>query len=204
MIRTPPWSDHRVIPLVVFDDLDSVIPLCELLRDTSIGIIEIALRSPVALDAILRATTVSGLVVGAGTLLTPADAEAARQAGAHFGVSPSATEQMLSWAGASGFPYLPGVATPTEAHRAYEHGFTSLKVYPANTLGGLEFVDSLRAVLPDVSVMPSGGVKEEIAREYLAHPGVFAVSGSWLTPRQMIASGDFDTIASLLSPWSTP
>jgi 2-dehydro-3-deoxyphosphogluconate aldolase/(4S)-4-hydroxy-2-oxoglutarate aldolase len=132
-----------------------------------------------------------GLIVGAGTVLTPEQVDACAAAGAQFIVSPGFDEDVVARAQEAGLGVLPGVATATEVQRALRSGLTELKLFPADRLGGIAMIDSLRGPFPDLRFMPSGGVTAGNAVEYLAHPGVFAISGSWMATRAAIASGDF-------------
>jgi 2-dehydro-3-deoxyphosphogluconate aldolase/(4S)-4-hydroxy-2-oxoglutarate aldolase len=198
-----PWDGHSVVPLLVVDQLSHLSEVLHTLVAEGMSIVEIGLRTSVALDAIALASEIPGLTVGAGTVLDVDSAKAAVDAGASFGVSPSSHPEIMGWALDHPWPYIPGIATPTEAHLALDAGFHNVKVYPAARLGGVEFIEALWAVFPTLRFMPSGGVSDGNAREYLDHPGIFAVSGSWLTPRTAVNTGDLSALKNALSRWRT-
>lgn len=187
-----------VIPVVVLDDADDAVPLVRALWAGGIGIVEVTLRTPAALTAIHRiAAEVPDVVVGAGTVISPAAAEDARTAGAQFLVTPGATPAVLDAAQHTGLPLLPGAATVSEVLALRERGLTQVKFFPAEPSGGARFLSSVAAVLPDVLFCPTGGITAATAPEYLALPTVRCVGGSWLTPRDAVAAGDWARIQSL-------
>jgi len=180
--------------LVVFNRVDDVAPVIDALMEGGIGIIEIALRTPSSLSSLEKAAALGSLTVGAGTITKPTELAWARNAGATFGVSPATSPGLLGALAENEWPFIPGAMTISEAMTLRDNGFQSIKLYPFNSVGGLNFVASLRAVLPDLTVMPSGGVDASLASELLRHNGVFAVSGSWIAPPAAIASGDWKGI----------
>ncbi|MEU6431951.1 bifunctional 4-hydroxy-2-oxoglutarate aldolase/2-dehydro-3-deoxy-phosphogluconate aldolase [Microbispora sp. NPDC046973] len=189
-----------VVPVVVLDDAESAVPLARALVAGGLPVIEVTLRTPVALDAIRRiAAEVPEAVVGAGTVRSPEDVEAATGAGARFLVSPGTTPGLLAAMLASGVPFLPGVATATEAMTLAERGVRELKFFPAEPAGGVAYLKSLSGPLPDVRFCPTGGITPSNAPAYLALPNVGCVGGSWLTPRSLVTSGDFARIEKLAS-----
>lgn len=189
-----------VVPVVVLDDADSAVPLARALVAGGLPVIEVTLRTPVALDAIRRiAAEVPEAVVGAGTVRSPEDVEAAAGAGARFLVSPGTTPGLLAAMLASGVPFLPGVATATEAMTLAERGVRELKFFPAEPAGGVAYLKSLSGPLPDVRFCPTGGITPSNAPAYLALPNVGCVGGSWLTPRSLVTAGDFARIEKLAS-----
>ncbi len=180
-----------LLPVVVIDDADAARPLAEALRDGGIHHIEVTLRTPAALDALRAMTEVDGVTVGAGTVLTAEQADAATAAGAAFLVSPGWDPALGAHMRRHGLSWIPGVATPGEAMAARATGFSRLKLFPVEMLGGVAFVDALAAVLPDVTFAPSGGIRAEQARDYLSRPSVETVGGSWMAPRDLVRARDF-------------
>ncbi|WP_169982412.1 bifunctional 4-hydroxy-2-oxoglutarate aldolase/2-dehydro-3-deoxy-phosphogluconate aldolase [Microbispora sp. H10836] len=189
-----------VVPVVVLDDAESAVPLARALVGGGLPVIEVTLRTPVALDAIRRiAAEVPEAVVGAGTVRSPEDVEAATEAGARFLVSPGTTPGLLAAMLAAGVPFLPGVATATEAMTLAERGVRELKFFPAEPAGGVTYLKALSGPLPDVRFCPTGGITPSNAPAYLALPNVDCVGGSWLTPRSLVTAGDFARIEKLAS-----
>jgi 2-dehydro-3-deoxyphosphogluconate aldolase/(4S)-4-hydroxy-2-oxoglutarate aldolase len=187
-----------VIPVAVIDDAGTAVPVARALVAGGVAVIEVTLRTPAALDAIRRiADEVPGISVGVGTVTTPAQLEEAASAGASFVVSPGCTPRLLDAMTASGLPCLPGAATVSEMLTLLEHGFTELKFFPATAAGGLAYLRSVAAPLPGLRFCPTGGLTPETAPDYLALPNVACVGGSWLTPADAIAAGDWTTIRSL-------
>lgn len=189
-----PWSGTRIVPLVVIDDPRQTELLLDSLAEAGLNLVEIALRTPRAMDSIKIATQMGGFTVAAGTVLTPTQLNQVFEAGVDFAVSPSFSEELSDAVSVTGMPWIPGIASASEALAARNRGFKSVKIYPANLLGGPQFVQSLGAVFEDLSFMPSGGVSQENFLDYLSQSNVFAVSGSWIAPRNLIAQGEFAEI----------
>ncbi|MFJ4037571.1 bifunctional 4-hydroxy-2-oxoglutarate aldolase/2-dehydro-3-deoxy-phosphogluconate aldolase [Microbacterium sp. NPDC090007] len=183
-----------LLPVLILDDVESARSLAEALRDGGISQAEVTLRTPAALDALRVMASVGDLTVGAGTVLTCEQADASVEAGASFLVSPGWDPALAAYAGELGVPLIPGVATPSEALAARAAGCSQLKVFPISTLGGVAFIDALAAVFPDVTFVPSGGIRPEHAREYLSCPSVETICGSWMAPRALVAAGDFAAV----------
>lgn len=186
-----------VVPVLVIDDLAHAEPLARALVAGGLPALEVTLRTSVALDAIRVMTRVAGGVVGAGTLLTPDDARAAKAAGAKFGVSPGATDRLLDACGAEGLPLLPGAATATEVMALLERGYTVQKFFPAETSGGAPALKAIGAPIPQVKFCPTGGIGLKNAVDYLSLANVLCVGGSWVAPREKMLSGDWEGIAAL-------
>ncbi|MGM1064784.1 bifunctional 4-hydroxy-2-oxoglutarate aldolase/2-dehydro-3-deoxy-phosphogluconate aldolase [Saccharothrix sp. Mg75] len=187
-----------VIPVVVVDDAAHAVPLARALLRGGIGVIELTLRTPAALSAIERvAAEVPEIVIGAGTVTAPEHAEQAAKAGAAFLVTPGSTDAVLAAAEDTGLPFLPGAATVSEAMRLAERGLTALKFFPAEAAGGVDYLKSIGGPLPGLRFCPTGGITPESAPRYLALPNVSCVGGSWLTPKDALAAGDFDRVESL-------
>ncbi|MCE6997654.1 bifunctional 4-hydroxy-2-oxoglutarate aldolase/2-dehydro-3-deoxy-phosphogluconate aldolase [Saccharothrix sp. S26] len=187
-----------VIPVVVVDDAEHAVPLAEALLRGGVRVIELTLRTPAALAAIERvAAEVPGIVIGAGTVTAPEHAEQAAKAGAAFLVTPGSTDRVLNAAEDTGLPFLPGAATVSEAMRLAERGLTSLKFFPAEAAGGVDYLKSIGGPLPGLRFCPTGGITPATAPNYLALPNVGCVGGSWLAPKDALASGDWARIEEL-------
>lgn len=189
----------RVIPVVVIDDAADARELAAALSRGGIRCAEITLRTPAGLDAIraIAREADPGFAVGAGTVLDVDQFDAAADAGATFVVSPGLDPAIVQRAEDRGISVLPGVATATEAQHARRLGLRTVKFFPADRLGGLATISALAAPFTDLAFVPSGGVSAANIGEYLAHPAVPAVSGSWMVSRQLLAERAFDRIESL-------
>ncbi|WP_017624567.1 bifunctional 4-hydroxy-2-oxoglutarate aldolase/2-dehydro-3-deoxy-phosphogluconate aldolase [Nocardiopsis chromatogenes] len=187
-----------VVPVVVLDDADTAVPLARALVRGGLPAIEVTLRTEAGLAAIERiAAEVPEAVVGAGTVTTPEQAAAAAKAGSAFLVSPGCTDRLRGAMADTGVPFLPGVATASEAMALLEQGVSALKFFPAEAAGGRAYLKSLSGPLPQARFCPTGGVTPANAPEYLALPNVGCVGGTWLTPREAVEAGDWDRIESL-------
>lgn len=187
-----------VIPVLKIDDPERAVPLARALARGGLRLIEITLRTHAALEAIRRAAgEVSEAVVGAGTVLSPRQFEAAAQAGARFVVSPGLTPALAAVANGSGTPFLPGAATASEVLAARDGGFSFLKFFPAEAAGGVGYLKALASPLPDVRFCPTGGIGEGNARSYLGLPNVACVGGSWVAPDALVQEGCWDRIEEL-------
>jgi 2-dehydro-3-deoxyphosphogluconate aldolase/(4S)-4-hydroxy-2-oxoglutarate aldolase len=185
-------GDTRVIPVVTLAQVEHAVPLAHALVAGGLPVVEVTLRSAVALDAIVEiARDVPEAIVGAGTLRTPAQIVEAQAAGAHFGVSPGHTAALLDAAEAGGFPFLPGAATASEAMALHERGYDLIKLFPAGPLGGTATLRALAAPLPDIEYCPTGGVGPDNLADYLACPNVACVGGSWIAPPELLAAEDW-------------
>ncbi|NDR56472.1 bifunctional 4-hydroxy-2-oxoglutarate aldolase/2-dehydro-3-deoxy-phosphogluconate aldolase [Aliiruegeria sabulilitoris] len=186
-----------VVPVLVIDDASKARSLAEALVSGGLPALEITLRTPAALDAIREMSKVEGGVVGAGTLLTPEDVLAAKEAGALFGVSPGATDRLLDACEDADLPLLPGAATATEAMRLLERGYTVQKFFPAEAAGGAPALKAIGAPLPQIKFCPTGGVSLANAMDYLGLPNTLCVGGSWVAPKDKVVAGDWDGIREL-------
>ncbi|MCR9067416.1 MAG: bifunctional 4-hydroxy-2-oxoglutarate aldolase/2-dehydro-3-deoxy-phosphogluconate aldolase [Rhodobacteraceae bacterium] len=186
-----------VIPVITVSDPDAAVPLAEALVAGGLAVLEVTLRTPVALDAITAMGAVPGAVVGAGTVLSPADLRAAKAAGARFAVSPGSSAALIEASVSEALPLLPGGVTATEVMALIHRGYTMAKFFPAEASGGAASVKALGAPLPQIAFCPTGGVTPDNARDYLALPNVVCVGGSWMLPGEKIASGDWDGVERL-------
>ncbi|MET8142775.1 bifunctional 4-hydroxy-2-oxoglutarate aldolase/2-dehydro-3-deoxy-phosphogluconate aldolase [Sphaerisporangium sp. NPDC005288] len=187
-----------VVPVVVIDRVETAVPLARALVAGGLPAIEVTLRTPCALEAIARiAAEVPDAVIGAGTVRTPADVTASAEAGARFLVSPGGTPALLEAMLGSGVPFLPGASTASEVMALAERGLTELKFFPAVPAGGIPYLKALAGPLPEVRFCPTGGIRPETAAEFLALPNVGCVGGTWLTPADALATGDYARVEKL-------
>jgi 2-dehydro-3-deoxyphosphogluconate aldolase / (4S)-4-hydroxy-2-oxoglutarate aldolase len=187
-----------VIPVVVISEPDSAVPVARALLAGGIGVIEVTLRTPGALDAIAAiAGTVPEMVVGAGTVTTPALVHQAADAGAQFLVSPGTTGRLLAAMDDAGVPCLPGVATVSEVMRLLDRGQREMKLFPAEASGGRAFLSAIAAPCPAARFCPTGGITPATAPLYRELGNVGCVGGTWLTPRDAIARQDWRRIEEL-------
>jgi len=184
-----------VLPVMVIPDLAMALPLADALLAGGIKVLEITLRTDCALDAIkLIAAERPDAIVGAGTLLTPHDAEKAAKAGAKFGVSPGLTKTLAKQ---EALPLLPGVATASEVMKALEWGFERLKFFPAVPAGGVPMLKGIGGPLPQVKFCPTGGIGLNNAADFLALDNVLCVGGSWVAPDKAMKEGNWAEISKL-------
>jgi 2-dehydro-3-deoxyphosphogluconate aldolase/(4S)-4-hydroxy-2-oxoglutarate aldolase len=191
-------SHGPVIPVIVIKRLEDAVPMAEALVAGGVRVLEVTLRTPVALkamEAIARA--VPDAIVGAGTVRSVADAQAAKDAGCRFAVSPGYTPEVGRAAREIGLPLLPGVATGSEVMTANADGYYFLKLFPATAVGGVPLLKALAGPFPDVVFCPTGGITAETAPQFLALPNVKVCGGSWLTPDDAVQSGDWARITQL-------
>jgi 2-dehydro-3-deoxyphosphogluconate aldolase/(4S)-4-hydroxy-2-oxoglutarate aldolase len=187
-----------VLPVVVVDTPEQGVSIARALVAGGLPAIELTLRTPVALEAIRAiATEVPEILVGAGTIAAPAQAKQAADAGAQFLVSPGTTMRLLHAMQDTGLPFLPGTATVSEVLAALEAGCTEMKFFPAEASGGTAYLKAVSAPVPAARFCPTGGITAATAASYLALPNVGCVGGSWLTPADAVAAGDWDRIATL-------
>lgn len=186
-----------VVPVLVVSDVAHARPLAAALVAGGLAALEITLRTPAALEVIGEMARVPGGVVGAGTLITPADVRAAKAAGARFGVSPGATDELLAACEAEDLPLLPGAATASEAMRLLARGYDMLKFFPAGTSGGAPALKAIGAPLPQITFCPTGGITPANAADYLSLANVACVGGSWVAPRDLVRAGDWPQIETL-------
>lgn len=191
-------QDAPVIPVIVLHDLAHAVPLAKALVAGGIRMLEITLRTPIALEAMtLIAREVPEAVVGAGTVCNVADVDAAKQAGARFAVSPGYTSSIGLHCRQIGLPLLPGVATASEILMAQDDGYRELKFFPAAQAGGIAMLKALSGPFPHLRFCPTGGITIQNAADYLSLPNVVCVGGSWLVPVDALAQREFARIEAL-------
>jgi 2-dehydro-3-deoxyphosphogluconate aldolase/(4S)-4-hydroxy-2-oxoglutarate aldolase len=184
-----------IVPVVVIQDPASAAPLARAFLGGGLPVAEITFRTSAAAEAIRRvAAEAPGILVGAGTVLTPAQVSQAREAGASFVVSPGFNLRVVDSCRDHGLPVFPGVCTPTEIEAALERGLRVLKFFPAEACGGLEYLQAMAAPYADVEFIPTGGINAHLLPRYLAYERVVACGGSWMAPAAWIAAGEFERI----------
>ena len=187
-----------VVPVLTLPDEAHAVALARALVAGGLTVLEITLRTEAALRSIRGIiASVPGAVVGVGTVLTPDQMRAAKEAGAAFAVSPGASPRLLDAAEAEGLPFLPGAATASEAMALLERGYTRQKLFPAEAAGGIALLKGLADPLPQVRFCPTGGIDAATAPAYLALPNVVCVGGSWVAPKAAVLEGDFARIETL-------
>jgi 2-dehydro-3-deoxyphosphogluconate aldolase/(4S)-4-hydroxy-2-oxoglutarate aldolase len=187
-----------VIPVLTIERLEDAVPLAKALVAGGVRVLEVTLRTPVAIPAAQAIiSSVPEAVVGIGTILNADDLARAEALGAVFGISPGATPDLLKAAAASALPFAPGIATASELMQALAHGFNLAKFFPAEQSGGIKALRALAGPFPDARFCPTGGIGEANAAAWLAEPNVFAVGGSWLCPAADIRSGNWAGITAI-------
>ena len=194
-----------VIPVVVLDDATQAVPLARALAAGGLPIIELTLRTPTALEAVRRiAAEVPEVLVGAGTILSAGQGRRAARAGAQFLVSPGSTPALLDAMDDTGLPYLPGTSTVSEMLAVAERGHTAMKFFPAEAAGGAPYLAALTSPLPHLRFCPTGGITAATAERYLRLPNVGCVGGSWLTPADAVARGEWGKVTKLAEQIAIP
>jgi 2-dehydro-3-deoxyphosphogluconate aldolase/(4S)-4-hydroxy-2-oxoglutarate aldolase len=187
-----------VIPVLTIERTEDAVPLAQALAAGGLRVLEVTLRTPVALEAISRIKwEVPDVVVGAGTVLNANDFDRAVEAGSRFVVTPGLTDGILAAAAASGTPLLPGVATATELMAGLDAGLSHFKFFPAETSGGAAALKAFFGPFAACRFCPTGGINAKLAPQYLALPNVLCVGGAWVAPADAIAAGDWATITAL-------
>lgn len=198
-MNTLSLADHGpVIPVIVLHRVQDAVPMARALVEGGVKVLEVTLRTPAALACIEAiAREVPEAIVGAGTLRVAADAQAAKDAGSRFAVSPGYTAALGSACRDAGLPLLPGVATASEVMAAMADGLQFLKFFPATAAGGIPMLKALAGPFPDIAFCPTGGITVETAPQFLALPNVKVCGGSWLTPQAAVDAGDWAQITRL-------
>lgn len=194
------WLERAkpIMPVMVINDISDAIPMAQALVAGGVRMLEVTLRTDIGLDAIrLIKQTVPDVIVGAGTVTSAQQLEQAVAAGAEFIVSPGISPELLQAAVAWGGPYLPGVSTPSEVMQARAAGFKQQKFFPAEAAGGVAMLKALKGPFFDVKFCPTGGIDQGNYKDYLAQDNVFAVGGSWLTPKELVAEFNWQAMTTL-------
>lgn len=184
-----------IIPVVVIEDADTAVPLGQALLDGGLPCAEITFRTAAAAEAIQKmSATYPDMLVGAGTVLTVAQAQQAQTAGARFIVTPGFDASVVAWCLANDMPITPGVMTPTDINQAIAKGLTTLKFFPAEAAGGVKALQAIGAPYGDIKFIPTGGITAENLVDYLQLPMVLACGGSFMVQKEWLANGQFETI----------
>lgn len=192
------FSKSTIMPVIVIKELEHAIPLAQALIDGGIGILEVTLRTPVALEAVsLLTKTFPEALIGVGTVTNPQQLAQAIDKGAQFALSPGGTKALLEAGLNSTIPFIPGIATVSELMQGLALGYTHFKFFPAASSGGTAFLKSVYGVFPQARFCPTGGINALNAPDYLALPNVSCVGGSWVVPEEAIASGNWALIREL-------
>jgi 2-dehydro-3-deoxyphosphogluconate aldolase/(4S)-4-hydroxy-2-oxoglutarate aldolase len=187
-----------VIPVFTPEDIDDAVEVARALFNGGLPVIEVTLRTPMAMDAIqAMVEAVPDAVIGAGTVLTAAQMEKVKQVGGRFAVSPGATPRLYAAARDADLPFLPGVATSSELMLGLEHGLDTFKFFPAVQAGGAAMLSAWNGPFGDVRFCPTGGISAQTARDFLHLPNVLCVGGSWLTTRALLQAKDWTGIEQL-------
>jgi 2-dehydro-3-deoxyphosphogluconate aldolase/(4S)-4-hydroxy-2-oxoglutarate aldolase len=186
-----------VIPVLVLEDPESALLVGEALIEGGLPVLEVTLRTSAALECIRVLSRLQGAVVGVGTVLSPDQLSASIDAGASFAVSPGITPRLLEAAMRARIPYLPGIATASEAMALAELGLRHFKFFPAEAIGGTRHLASLASPLPELRFCPTGGITQENAKNWLALPNVCCVGGSWVAPADAVRARDARRITAL-------
>ncbi len=186
-----------VIPVVTVERAEDAQPLAKALVGAGLTVIELVMRTAAAAEAIARMSQIEGAIVGAGTVLSPADFDVAMKAGARFIVTPGLSSFIVEGARAAGVPILPGVATATEIMTGLSLGLNRFKFFPAEQAGGPAMLKALHGPFGDVKFCPTGGITAATAPDYLALPNVAVVGGGWITPKALVDSKDWGKISGL-------
>ncbi len=186
------------MPVIVIEDLTHAVPLAKALVAGGLRVLEVTLRTPVAIDAVRSiAESVPDAIVGVGTLTHSEQFAKVIDAGAKFAVSPGLTPALAKASAQYDLPFLPGVFTPGEAMQARDAGFNHLKLFPAKQAGGIGMLKAMASPFPELTFCPTGGISAESFRDYLALPNVACVGGSWVAPSTLMRGGDWDGITEL-------
>ncbi len=186
---------NKIIPVVKIKNIRQAVPLAKALYEGGIGCMEITFRTPDAAQAIRQvADEAAYMLVGAGTVTTKEQAEAAADAGARFIVSPGFSEKVASFCKEKDILYLPGCVTPTEIMKAMEYGIQTVKFFPAQIYGGEKAIEALSAPFGNITFVPTGGIHLDSLKEYLRNPKILACGGSWMVKEKYLETEDFDSI----------
>jgi 2-dehydro-3-deoxyphosphogluconate aldolase / (4S)-4-hydroxy-2-oxoglutarate aldolase len=188
----------RLVPVIALNQASQAIPLGQTLLDAGLPSAEITFRTPAAADAIRQMRgAFPELLIGAGTILTPSQVDAAMAAGADFIVSPGLNPTTVHYCQQQGIAIIPGINNPSQVEQALELGLSTLKFFPAEASGGIAMLKALSAVYP-VQFMPTGGIMPANLNHYLALPAVIACGGSWMVPGERIDQGDWAALSRLI------
>lgn len=187
-----------VMPVMVIENLDDAVPLAKALVAGGIKVLEITLRTPIALEAIrLISQEVEGAIVGAGTIANAKQLQAAQDAGAVFAISPGLTPSLLSAANEGEIALIPGIATLSELMLGMDYGLDHFKFFPAEAAGGIPMLKAIAGPFPQATFCPTGGISPENYKDYLKLPNVACVGGSWLAPQKVVTEKNWVKVTEL-------
>jgi len=187
-----------LVTVIVINDIDHAVPLAKALVAGGVKVLEVTLRTPIAIEAIRKiAAEVPDAVVGAGTVTTEADLNAVTEAGGAFAISPGLTPTLLKAAINGSIPFIPGISTASELMLGMEYGLREFKFYPAEAAGGVKMIKSLGGPFPQATFCPTGGISPDNYKDYLSLKNVACVGGSWLAPTDALEQGDYQRITNL-------
>ncbi len=191
-------AQSPIVPVIVVEQIEQAIPLARALVEGGLPVLEVTLRSNIALQAISEISkSVSGAIVGVGTVTRPEQFLESLNAGARFAVSPGLTDSLLAASRQIDMPFLPGVFTPGEAMLAQQEGFNALKLFPAKQAGGIGMLKAMYGPLPEIQFCPTGGIDASNFIDFLSLPNVACAGGSWVCPPDAIQNHDWDRISQL-------
>ena len=190
---------HPVLPVIILDNIEQALPLAQALYDGGVKVLEVTLRSDCALEAIalLKKEMPSDCIVGAGTVLNRDQFHKVVASNGDFVVSPGTTKDLLNVAVETGLPFIPGVSSPSQAMEALAAGFSYQKFFPAEQAGGISMLKAMSGPLKEIKFCPTGGISPVNYKKYLDLPTVKCVGGSWITPMDLVRSGDWAAVTKL-------
>ncbi|MCW8092071.1 bifunctional 4-hydroxy-2-oxoglutarate aldolase/2-dehydro-3-deoxy-phosphogluconate aldolase [Alteromonas sp. ASW11-130] len=192
------FASGPVVPVLVIHDVDKAVPLAKALMAGGIKVLEVTLRTPVALDVIKAiAEQVPDALIGAGTVTNAQQLKEVTEAGAKFAISPGMTAELLKAGKEGAIPLIPGISSTSDLMKGKDAGYTHMKFFPAEASGGVKAIKSISGPFPDVVFCPTGGIGPDNFKDYLALKNVVCVGGSWVAPDDAIANGDWDKITQL-------
>ena len=195
MLSAEQFAACGIVPVVVLEEVAQALPVAQALLAGGINVMEITFRTAAAKESIATvAREMPEMMVGAGTVVNLRQLEEAAQAGAQFIVSPGSSAELIKASLERQLAIVPGVATPSEIMIGLDLGFKVFKYFPAETYGGLKAIKALSGPFPQIRFIPTGGIKQDNAGEYLKNPGIIAVGGSWMVSADLIRAGRFDEI----------
>ncbi len=192
------FATSPVVPVLVIKKLEHAVPLAKALIAGGINILEVTLRTPVALEAIeLISKELPDAMIGAGTVTNAEQLQQVTDVGAKFAISPGMTAELLAAGQAGSIALIPGISSTSDLMRARDAGYTHLKFFPAEAVGGVKAIKSIAGPFPDMVFCPTGGISLSNYHDYLALPNIHCVGGSWLAPDALMDAGDWDAITQL-------
>lgn len=204
LVRNEPLTDAGLVPVITIERADHAGALAAALMQGGIPFAEVTFRTPAAAQAIDRMRSdAPEMTVGAGTVLTVEQADLAVRSGAQYLVSPAFDPAVVDWSEEHAVPVIPGVATPSEVNAAWQRGLRTLKLFPAEQLGGVALLQALRGPFPEVQFVPTGGITRRNLGDYARQPNVVACGGSWIASKEAISAGKFDDILAAAQEAST-